>query len=338
MAKAQLTPLSECLKSIRDGKLLPVYLFCGEDSYLIDLAAEEITKAADKFIFSDFDKGIFWGGDDKNLADMLTMALAFPFSSDKKLLVIKDFEKLKDKKSLTGYISSPPDFTILVMIHNGSISSAASEPYKSLAQKGYLFEAKELKGRSLIKWISDYVSMKGKTISPENIQMMIEIVGENRALLEDQIEKIITYIGDKREIGYTEINVLAAETKEYTIFDLLNAIGRKDKAASFKYAYNLLEKGKEPVFLVFMIAKYFTTLSRTGEVMGQNLPPAAAAKALGILEWTYKDYTAARKLYSEKQLKKASEALLNADLSLKTGFGDEKTTISVLLGEIFSNK
>jgi DNA polymerase III subunit delta len=337
MAKAQLTPISECLRILKDGKLLPVFFFCGEDNYLIDQAFAEVIKVVDKLIFSDFDKSTFWGGDDKNLTDMLTMASAFPFSSEKKLLVIKDFEKFRDKKNLSGYAASPPDFTVLVIIHNGNISSAASEPYKTLIKKGYLFEAKELKGRSLVKWIADYVSSKDKSISPENIQMLMDITGENRGLLEDQIEKLITFMGEKREISHQDISALAAGTKEYTIFDLLNAVGKKEKALSFRYAYNLLDKGKEPVFIIFMLVKYFTTLSRITEIMQQNTPSSSAAKMLGILEWTYKDYVAARKLYSDKQLKRASEALLKADVSLKTTSTDEKTVISVLLGEILSS-
>jgi DNA polymerase III subunit delta len=336
MAKFQLTPVSDCLKSVKDGKILPVYFFCGEDNYLIDLACSEIIRQVDKFIFSDFDRSTYWGGDDKNLTDMLDTASAFPFSSDKKLLVIKDFEKFRDKKNLVNYINSPPEFTVLIMIHNGNLTSPASEPYKSLIQKAFLFEAKELKGRSLIKWISDYITSRNKTITSENIQMLIDIVGENRGLLEDQIEKIITFMGEKREISHQDISDLAAGTKEYTIYDLLNAVGQKNKTLSLKYAYNLLEKGKGPVFIIFMLTKYFTTLSRLGEVIQQNISSSAAAKTLGIFEWTYKDYFAARKLYVDKQLKKITGALLQADLMAKTSGADDKTLISMLLGEIFS--
>jgi DNA polymerase III subunit delta len=174
-------------------------------------------------------------------------------------------------------------------------------------------------------------------ITPENIQLLIDIVGENRGLLEDQVEKIVTYTGEKREINHQDIIALAAGTKEYTIFDLQNAVGQKNKNLSLKYAYNLLDKGKEPVFIIFMLAKYFITLTRMGEIMQQNISSSAAAKMLGIFEWTYKDYISARKLYTEKQLKSAAEALLKADLSLKTGFGDSKTVVSVLIGEILSS-
>jgi DNA polymerase III subunit delta len=337
LAKAQLPSVSECIKSVRSGAVLPVYFLCGDDSYLIDIAAAEIARAADKYIQSDFDKEAYRGGEEKNLSDILSSASAFPFSSDKKIITIKDFDKFRDKKNLNEYIKSPPDFSVLLIIHNGQISSAASEPYKSLVQKGYLFEAKELKGRNLIQWIIEYTKEKEKFIASENAQILVEIVGENRVILEDQINKMITFLGERREITQQEITALAAETKEYSIFDLQNALGKKNHSEALKYGLNLVEKGKEPVFILFMLTKYFSVLSRMGELIQQNLNSAAAAKELGIAEWTYRDYVSARKLYSENQLEKIAKALLKADISVKTSSMDDKTLISVLLGEILSS-
>jgi DNA polymerase III subunit delta len=337
MAKFNLPPVTECLKSVRNGKLLPVYFLCGEDNFLIDKALAEITKAVEPFLFSDFDKETIWGAEDKNLSDVISIVTAFPFGSEKKLVIVKDFEKFRDKKGLSGYLDSPVDFTVLVLIYNGPVSSGSSEPFKTLVKNGFIFEAKELKGKNLVNWIIEYVSENGKSISPENTRMLMEIVGENRDLMEAQLEKIFTFMADRREISHNDISFLAANMKEYTIFDLLNAMGKKEKASAFKYALNLIDKGKEPVFIIFMLTKYFSTLSRINELRNQNLSPAVISKKLNIFEWTYKDYVAARGLYTENQLKRAAEALLKADVSVKTSSLDEKTIISLLLGEILAN-
>jgi DNA polymerase III delta subunit len=90
---------------------------------------------------------------------------------DKKLIVLKQAEKPRDKKELVNYLKSPADFTVLIFLHDGSISNPESEPYKTLANQGYLFEAKELKGKSLIDWLILNVEKNGKTIS-ENINCL----------------------------------------------------------------------------------------------------------------------------------------------------------------------
>ncbi len=69
---------------------------------------------------------------------------------------------MKDKKELTHYVKSPSEFTYFICIHDGTISSTTSEPYKTLANQGYLFEAKELKGKNLIDWLLNTAEKNGK--------------------------------------------------------------------------------------------------------------------------------------------------------------------------------
>ena len=90
---------------------------------------------------------------------------------------------------------------------NQTITSTASEPYKTLASHGHLFEAKELKGKNLIEWLISTVEKIDKNISYENAQMLTDISGENRNTLEAQLEKIFLYIGDNKEITIDSIRV-----------------------------------------------------------------------------------------------------------------------------------
>ena len=60
--------------------------------------------------------------------------------------------------------------------------------------------------------------------------MLIDIVGENREMLEAQLDKILVYLNENREISLDSIKLLSTSLREYNIFDLQNAIGRKDKA------------------------------------------------------------------------------------------------------------
>ena len=88
---------------------------------------------------------------------MLQHSLSAP---EKKLVVLKEFEKIKDKKKLADYAKSPADFTLLIIIQNGDISNPESEPYFSLFSRGYLYEAKELKEKALVSWVEEYCKEK----------------------------------------------------------------------------------------------------------------------------------------------------------------------------------
>jgi DNA polymerase-3 subunit delta len=337
MAKSKLSfpSVSEAVKSIKRGNLLPIYFFFGEDSFSIDTSVSALREAVKPHIASEFDKETFYG-DEKPLSDIIDFASAFPFGSEKKFIIYKEFEKVRDKKNLQPYIESPSDFTVLLIIHNGSIQNPDTVLYRTLLENGFIFEAKELKGKNLINWLIDYCEANKKTLGPENAQILVDIVGENRSMLEAQLDKIFTFIGDKPEIILDDIRTLSSELKEYSIFDLQDAIARKDKARAMKLAFNLLEKGQEPTFIIHMLTRYFTGLARVNEMTELKMNEYAAARIVGTHPYYYKGYKLARRAYSDKDLFQASRALLKADLAIKTTSADNKSIVSVLISEMFN--
>jgi DNA polymerase-3 subunit delta len=323
----------DILKKIKKGKLQPVYYLFGEDSYSLDITLAALEEAVKPFIVSDFDKETYYG-EDKDLEDVLNAASAFPFGSEKKLIIFKEFEKVRDKKGLISYSKSPQDFTILVFIHNGAITNLEAEPYKTLMLNEYIFEAKELKGKNLLEWLISLAESRGKILTEDNAQLILDISGENRNILEAQIEKIFTFLGEGKEITYDIITSLSSSLKEYNIFDLQNAIAKRNKPGALKIALSMIDKGAEPTFIVHMLTRYFTGLVRINELREQNIPDQAAARIVGTHPYYYKDYLKARTLYSDEKIYNAAQALLKADLSIKTTSANEKTVISLLIAEI----
>ncbi|GBD86893.1 DNA polymerase III subunit delta [bacterium BMS3Abin03] len=335
MAKTKAPSVLDVLSDLKKGNIKPLYYFFGEDYFILQSAVKAVKEAASPFITSDFDKETIYGND-KTIHEVLDYASSFPFGSEKKLIILKEFEKVKDKKPLAGYSQSPVDFTVLVVVHNGSISSITSEPYKTLMQNGYLFEAKELKGKNLLSWLIKSVEAKGKTILSENAQVLIDMVGEDRNLIEAQLEKILIFMNDQTEITFDYIKDLSSRLKQHSIFDLQNAIGKKQKDKAIEVAFNLLNNGKEPVFIVAMLTKYFTGLSRVSELKKENVPLQQAARIVGTHHFYYKDYQQARAIYSDDEIRNAFRALLKADLSIKTTSMENKNLVTVLISEILS--
>lgn len=337
MAKTKISvpPISEAVKNIKKGNLLPVYYFFGEDSFSIDISVKAVDEAVKPLIASEFDKEVFYS-EERTIEDVIDFASSFPFGSEKKLIIFKEFEKLRDKKNILSYVQSPSDFTVLVIVHNGSIQNLDTEPYKTLAQNNFLYEAKELKGKNLITWVMDYCEENKKSLSQINAQVFVEIVGENRSMLEAQLDKIFTFTADKPEITLEDITALSTALKEYSIFDLQDAIAKKDKTRALKLAYNLIDKGQEPVFIIHMLTRYFTGLSRVNEMAEQNMNEMAAARIVGTHPYYYKNYKNARRAFSDRELFNIGRALMNADLAVKTTSADSKTIVSMLIAEMFN--
>jgi DNA polymerase-3 subunit delta len=333
MAKSKAPSILEAVAEIKKRKFKPVYYFFGEDSYNLSFALHTLEEAFKPIIKSDFDKETIYS-EDRPINDILGLATAFPFGSEKKLIIVKEAEKIKDKKPLKDYASSPAEFTVLAFFHNGSITNLNTEPFKTLDTNNFLYEAKELKGKNLIDWLIGITEEKGKILSEENAQVLVDIVGENRSLLEDQLEKICIFLNEKKEITLESIQQVSSELKQFNIFDLQNAIGVKDKAKSLTIANNLLDNGAEPTFIITMLTRYFTGLAKITELKGKNVPDMEAARIVGTHHFYYPNYVKARTLYSDERLVEVFRSLLKADISVKTTTADDKTIITLLVAEI----
>lgn len=336
MAKTKFPSVFDIPKDIKANGLKPIYYIFGEDTFSFDYAKELLDKVFTPKLASELDKETFYGSK-TNYADIISAASTFPFGDGKKFLIVKNAEKPKDKDKLADYAKSPSEFTVLLLLHEGAITKPESEPFKTLTKLGEIFESKEMKGDALIEWIKSYVKDNDKTISDENAQLLIDIVGENRSLIELQLEKIFLFLNDKKEITLESIQQLATELKQFNIFDLINAVGRKDKAKALEIAFNLYDTGIEIIQIVAMLNRYFTALAKINELTTMKLSTQDAARIVGTHQYYYKDYLDARKRYSDKEITNAFRALLNADLSVKTSSLDEKTVLAILIAEIIAD-
>jgi len=333
MAKSKAPSILDAIKEIKKRKFKPVYYFFGEDAYNLSFTLHTLEEAFQPLLLSELDKETIYS-EDRSINDILGLATAFPFGSEKKLIIVKEAEKIKDKKPLKEYATSPAEFTVLAFFHNGSITNLSSEPFKTLDADEFLFEAKELKGKNLIDWLISIAEEKDKKLSEENAQVLVDIVGESRNMLEVQLEKICIFVNTQKEVTIESIQQVSSELKQFNIFDLQNAIGLKDKSKALTVAYNLLDNGAEPTFIITMLTRYFTGLAKITELQSKNTPLQEAARIVGTHHFYYPNYLKARNLYSDQKLVEVFRALLKADVSVKTTSSDEKTIITLLIAEI----
>ena len=93
-----------------------VSLFIGQDSYLIDDAVKKISAAMLDKSSIEFDYKLLYGAE-TDAAEILSYANTAPFASSKRVVVVKDFEKLSsdDKSRIVSYARTPFESTCLIL-------------------------------------------------------------------------------------------------------------------------------------------------------------------------------------------------------------------------------
>ncbi len=336
--KVQHRSLYEIPDLISQKNFLPIYFFCGEDTFAIDGVVKKLIEAIEPEIVSDFDKETITADKKIQAQQILDLALAFPFGGNKKLLIIKEFGNIEGKDIFADYVNNPPDFTYLICVQPGKMNAVRNEPYKSLHKNKFIFEARKLKDDELVDWLLKYAKAKKMKLTYENASTMVEIVGDEKSLLEQTIQKLYDNVGEGGEITLELIANLASSTRIYTTFDLQDEIGRGNKAKALEIAYNLLDSGMEMGQIISMLTKFCTMNAQSIELSKKfKNNTFEAAKEAGWNPYYYKNSTV-NNIYNDKErLINAAKALYKADFSVKTSAADHKTILTVLISEMISN-
>lgn len=332
--KPKIPSIRDIVSHIKGKNFLPVYYFFGEDTGTIDGAIDSLTKAISPLLSSDFDKENISADKSIDVNEIIDMASAFPFGDGKKLIIVKNIEQLKDRKALAEYAENPPDFTYLILAHFGKTTAVETEPIKTLLKHGYVFEAKKLKGYELASWLVKKAAVSGKELSNENAGALLEIAGDERSFIETQLNKLVDYVGDRKEITFDDIKTVSSVGKEYSSFDFLDELGYGNKAKALELGLKLLDSGEEILKLLGLISRFLKLIAHHTELRSIGMPVEKAAKEVGVNPYFYKKTVDKTYFLNDVNLRRGAKAVLDAEIALKSTATDEKTVMTILIAEM----
>ena len=325
--KIEIESIYNIPKSLKNDIILPIYFLFGEDIFTINNVIKIIENKIIPLVKADFDKESISLSKENSISQITDLAYSFPFGDGKKLIIIKNFELINDKKLFLNYINDPAEFTILIIAQYSKSAPLNQEPYKSLYSKKFIFEAREMKGNELSEWMFKKAKVEKLNLTRAAGQLLLEMVGENKAILEMQLSKISAYSKPDEEITPEIIKTLAEITNEFSIYDLQNALGSGNKSKAIEYGFNILGSNIGMVYIIAMLTKYITNLTQILEI--KNV--ADGIKAIGNSYYFLQKTTF---LLNEKRLENAAKVLLEADIRLKTSNIDDKTNLLILIAQI----
>ena len=174
-------------------------------------------------------------------------------------------------------------------------------------------------------------------LSYDNAVALMEIVGEDKSLLEAQMQKFYDNVGENGAITFELIRELASSTKKFTTIDLQDEIGKGNKTKSLEIAYNLLDNGTDVGQIISLLNRFLTVNAQSIELTNKKIPVNEAAKAANVNFFYYKNCVKSNIFKNRKRLLKAAGAIYKADLSVKTSAADNKTIVTTLISEMISN-
>ncbi|HUL38274.1 MAG TPA: DNA polymerase III subunit delta, partial [Thermodesulfobacteriota bacterium] len=218
----------------------PVYFLFGPEDYLIE---EEIQRLLNQTL-SQKERGLnlhLFSGEEHSSQEIVQTAETLPMFSQHRFILVSEADRMDDEnvEALMEYVKNPSPSTCLIL-HGQTIG--AWKPHRKVIEKvGKFIEFTRLKGRALVSWMKNRMSEKGKTLSDEAANYLVDVVGDHLFDLDNALEKVFLSVGEKQKIELPDVEEITTEVKISTVFDLTDAIGHQN----LEKALGILEEAME---------------------------------------------------------------------------------------------
>jgi DNA polymerase-3 subunit delta len=309
----------DLLSSLKQGNILPLYLFYGEEEFLIQEAVELIVHRVVDPGARDFNFNTLYGRDASG-PELVNLCQTLPFMSEKRLVIVKDIDAFKagDLEEIARYLKDPSPSTCLVLL-----SSQGKYEKKSIVSAveahGAVTRFYPLLDREIIAWIEEWTRARGISIQRDAAQFLFQALGNDLHKIGNELEKVQIFIKEKKNITFEEVRTVVGDFREYTSFDLADALGSKNRDKALVILSRLLQEGEAPVGLLASIAWNFRRLMMAKSMEAAGMGPGEVIKALRVIFHQANLFKEQMRRYTLDELKEVFSILLSTDKALKSG-------------------
>jgi len=310
----------ELISGLKQGKVLPLYLFFGDEEFLIQEAVDLIIEKAVDPAGRDFNFATVYCRETRAV-DLVNLCQTLPFLSERRLVIAREIEAYKtdDLETLAGYLKDPSPFTCLVLVsHQGRFEK--KQVAAAVEANGAVTRFFPLLDGEMLPWIEGRARSRGLTIRPDAANYLWQFLGNDLQKIANELEKVAIFLKDKKDISLDAVKHVVGDFREYLSFDLAEAIGRKDRDKAILILSRLIQEGEQPVGLLGSIAWNFRRLMQVKAQVSVGAAPDEAMKKLRppVIFHQAGRFKEQLRSYSLDELRGVFSVLLTTDRQLKS--------------------
>ena len=324
------TNFNEIVNRWKNGKFDPVYLFAGEEDFLIDVYLKELHPLCLEAGSEDFNLDVFYGSEAEGSA-IVNAASSYPVMATRRLVIVKNIENLSAQslKILGKYVKAPSPTTCLVL--TAAKFDARKKQFADIKSNATTIETKPLYDNQIADWLKDFLRKESLTISEEAIRLLHASAGNSLRALASEIDKIKLNLGDRKNIESIDVETVVGISRKFNVFEFCDAVGRRDAKTSLHILQNMLQLGETPVAILNMLTRHFLILSKIKELKYQKISESEIARKTKVHPFFLGSYARQATLYTSRQFEKIFNLLLEADIQLKSSYQKPRLVLETLL-------
>ncbi|ABY93363.1 DNA polymerase III subunit delta [Thermoanaerobacter brockii subsp. lactiethylicus] len=318
----------ELIDSLKKGEIHNIYLFYGEERFLLSDAIKRFKSKILKEETYEMNYIVIEKNDPEEYVDAIIESCeTLPFFSEYKLVVVKNEEdqlsKLSDKslKKLVNYMEERANMaenkTVLIIV-DGEKVDLRKKFYKFIEKTGKIVYFQKLSFEEAVNYTGYFFKKSGKKISKSDAEYLVKSVGTDLYAIVNEIHKVVCY-SDSEEIKMEKMKEVLTINLQQNIFNLVSAIGMKKEKEAYKVLYALLEKGEVPLIILSMIVRQMRLIAKIKTFESKFVDKKSIASSLGVPYFVVEELTRQSKFFKKEDLERAYKECLKCDIALKSG-------------------
>lgn len=236
MAKKIEADFASIRADIRAGRIAPIYLLHGEESYFIDQLTEELLGHVLTDEEKDFNLTQFYGADIVNLGDVVAACRRYPMMAERQMVMLRDVQALDQRKgdckleNLELYVEHPLESTVFVITSKGKKIDGRSKLFKLIPEAGgVVFESKRYRDYELPKVLPPLLAETGLDFDAAAVQLLIDYIGSDFSRLIAEIDKLkVNMPAGQKKVTKDMVAQNIGISKDYNNFELVSALAVRD--------------------------------------------------------------------------------------------------------------
>ena len=299
------------------------YYFIGEGSIIND----EIEKIRNDKNIS-FNSVIKYSALDIDINNVLYELKAVNLFSEDKIVVLYDIDKLIKDEDLIKYIEHSNSNNILILVSQSEIDNR-KKLYKTLKQKSKIINFNEFN-------IEEYIrnNFNDYKISNKTINILIDYCNSDYERIKNEIEKLKMYKANEKEINDEDIEALVVKSLNTNIFNLIDALNRKNKKNAIAIARELTSHSEDDIKILITLANNYRLIYRV-KILKSSVDDKKMMEMLNIKNpYRLKKLKEQSNYYNEDDLLDTLKLLSELDIKIKSGKIDKGMALELFLAKV----
>ncbi len=319
---------AQVLDAVKKGEISSLYYFYGEEDFQRDQLLNALVETLIEPAARPFNLDIY-RAEDIDIPQLIAQALTFPMMAQRRLIILKNADRLPDSATpeLFPLIESPPETTTIII--TAAKPDGRKKLFVELRKRATAIEFRPPYDNEIPAWIQTHVKTLGGQIAPDAAHLLHMSIGSNLRELNGEIEKL--FIANPSDpISREHVAQVIDNTRGVTVFELADALGHRQLNKAQILIGRLCEQGEHPASTIALLIRHFGILQRARWLSGHRLPRNALSSRLKVPAFFLNNYLEQARLFDERALWNAHEALLDADNRLKSSGGTHREILAHL--------